>query len=109
MVDKYALNKTLTKLVRGLAKWRRKTVDFMDDYANDLAEAFSKVTVAEEPQQAAPARTPQANEPIVVQPKQTVTPVAVQQVVPVAQPVFEETDDLPETLRGEGGFGSTGR
>ncbi len=30
-------------------------------------------------------------------------------VVPVAQPVFEETDELPETLRGEGGFGSTGR
>lgn len=30
-------------------------------------------------------------------------------VVPVAQPAFEETDDLPETLRGEGGFGSTGR
>lgn len=30
-------------------------------------------------------------------------------VVPVAQPAFEEADELPETLRGEGGFGSTGR
>ena len=27
ITDKYALNKTKTKLIRGLAKWRRKTVD----------------------------------------------------------------------------------
>ena len=31
ITDKYALNKSKTKLVRGLAKWRRKTVDFVDD------------------------------------------------------------------------------
>ena len=30
-------------------------------------------------------------------------------VVPVAQPASEESGDPPETLRGEGGFGSTGR
>lgn len=29
-------------------------------------------------------------------------------VVPVLHPVFEETDELSETLRGTGGFGSTG-
>lgn len=29
-------------------------------------------------------------------------------VVPVLHPVFEETDKLSETLRGTGGFGSTG-
>ena len=29
-------------------------------------------------------------------------------VVPVLDPVFEETDELSETLRGTGGFGSTG-
>lgn len=28
--------------------------------------------------------------------------------VPVLHPVFEETDELSETLRGTGGFGSTG-
>ena len=38
--DKYALNKTKTKLVRGLAKWRRKTVDFADDIFMDVAVAF---------------------------------------------------------------------
>lgn len=31
ITDKFALNKTKTKLVRGLAKWRRKTVDFADN------------------------------------------------------------------------------
>lgn len=103
VVDKYALNKTQTKLVRGLAKWRRKTVDFMDDYAAGLAEAFSKVSLAEEPQQAAPAqRIPQANEPIVVQPKQTVAPLPVQQVVEVSQPVAETPKAIataPSALR----------
>lgn len=34
ITDKYALNKAQTKMVRGLAKWRTKTVDF----ANDLFE-----------------------------------------------------------------------
>ena len=38
IVDKYALNKAKTKLVRGLAKWRRKTVDFVDDLALGAAE-----------------------------------------------------------------------
>lgn len=41
IADKYALNKSKTKLVKGLAKWRRKTVDFMDDYGNELASALS--------------------------------------------------------------------
>ena len=44
IVDKYALNKAKTKLVRGLAKWRRKTVDFVDDLALGAAEALSAST-----------------------------------------------------------------
>lgn len=40
ITDKYALNKDKTKLVRGLAKWRRKTVDFADDIFMDVAVAF---------------------------------------------------------------------
>ena len=34
------MNKSKTKLVRGLAKWRRKTVDFADDIFMDVAVAF---------------------------------------------------------------------
>ena len=30
-------------------------------------------------------------------------------LTPVLKMEFEETDDLPETVRGEGGFGSTGK
>ncbi len=40
VTDKYALNKDKTKLIRGLAKWRRKTVDFADDIFMDAAVAF---------------------------------------------------------------------
>ena len=41
ITDKYALNKSKTKLVRGLAKWRRKTVDFVDDLCVGVTEALS--------------------------------------------------------------------
>lgn len=44
ITDKYALNKAKTKLVRGLAKWRRKTVDFVDDLCLGAAEALSAST-----------------------------------------------------------------
>ena len=30
-------------------------------------------------------------------------------LTPVIKMEFEETDNLPDTLRGEGGFGSTGK
>lgn len=41
ITDEYALNKSKTKLVRGLAKWRRKTVDFTEDHINALTNAFN--------------------------------------------------------------------
>lgn len=44
IVDQYALNKSKTKLVRGLAKWRRKTVDFIDELFLEAAEALSTTT-----------------------------------------------------------------
>ena len=47
IADKYALNKAKTKLIRGLAKWRRKTVDFVDTYCLQAADALSGKSVAE--------------------------------------------------------------
>lgn len=43
ITDKYALNKSQTKLIRGLAKWRRKTVDFAENYFQEVADALSAV------------------------------------------------------------------
>ncbi len=41
IADKYALNKSKTKLVYGLAKWRRKTVDFADNLFEEAADALN--------------------------------------------------------------------
>lgn len=42
--DEIALNKSKTKIVIGLAKWRRKTIDYVDNLVTDLAEALSQTT-----------------------------------------------------------------
>ena len=57
IIDDYALNKSKTKLTRGLAKWRRKTVDYMNNLFTQAADALS--AVAEEP---AAQTTPDATE-----------------------------------------------
>lgn len=44
ITDKYALNKDKSKLIRGLAKWRKKTVDFADEIFNDVAAALGAPT-----------------------------------------------------------------
>lgn len=51
ITDKYALNKSKTKLVRGLAKWRRKTIDFVDTLFADAANALS-ISTPTQPQTA---------------------------------------------------------
>lgn len=91
ITDKYALNKTKTKLVRGLAKWRRKTVDFADDMFNDVAIALGAPTakpkpVAVEKKKPSIAATPG---PVVIQ----TTP---------AQPAAVATPDKTSEPSGEG-------
>lgn len=49
IADKYALNKSKTKLVRGLAKWRRKTVDFADELFASAAQALGAAKTVNEP------------------------------------------------------------
>ncbi len=49
ITDQYALNKSKTKLVLGLAKWRRKTVDFIDNLCLSMADALSKTPNTEVP------------------------------------------------------------
>lgn len=74
ITDKYALNKSKTKLTRGLAKWRRKTVDYMNNLFTQAADALS--AVAEEPAvQTKPDTTEEASIPqqkVVIVPKKKV-------------------------------------
>lgn len=92
IVDKYALNKAKTKLVRGLAKWRRKTVDFVDGLGQGIAEALS--TTASEPALAeATSATEETETPnssvTVIVPKHRVRisePPVVRGTTPVAKP-----------------------
>lgn len=77
IVDKYALNKAQDKLVRGLAKWRRKTVDFVDDLAEGVTGALSATTIKaageEKKEEKKVEKTVVASGPIVITPKQQVT------------------------------------
>lgn len=66
--DEYALNKKKTKLIRGLAKWRRKTVDFVDEKVQEAIDALSTIeeTKKEEIKKEEEALQQDANTPIVI-------------------------------------------
>lgn len=75
IIDRYALNKAKTKLVRGLAKWRRKTVDFVDSLGMGAAEALSATVTGEESvEKRMEGKKPEArvSAPIVIIPKREV-------------------------------------
>lgn len=102
IVDKYALNKTQTKLVRGLAKWRRKTVDFVDNLASEVADALS--SVAPQPQVAAAEEKTEQNPaqqgPIVVTPRTTVVQVSeTQPDIAQSQPDTQQKPQSAGTLK----------
>ncbi len=89
IVDKYALNKTRTKLVRGLAKWRRKTVDFVDDLCLGAAEALSATTakapVEEKKEEKKEVKAVVNSGPTVITPKKQVTVEPAQAAEKVSQ------------------------
>lgn len=107
IVDKYALNKAQTKLVRGLAKWRRKTVDFADELALGAAEALSASTapqMARNTQADAKGKAENAvkSGPIVIAPKKQVavnTPAETAKTVP-ATPLTPATSAVSGTVPG---------
>ena len=120
ITDKYALNKSKTKLVIGLVKWRRKTIDFIDDLGVEVAEALSANEVApkkEEQSVEKPVSPVNPNETIVIAPKNqvisdqtaaqttvtqtTVTPVPSTPVVTKSAPTsYKEVapDQIPDNL-----------
>ena len=87
IVDKYALNKAGTKLVSGLAKWRRKTVDFADELFDSAALALStvKTTAKTETKTTKPAIP--NNTPIVIQQTEQVKPAPKENIAPQVETV----------------------
>lgn len=75
ITDKYALNKSQTKLIAGLAKWRRKTVDLMDAYFDEIKNALSTQPekVVEQPKPAVSTTTVVVNTPKAATPKVAAT------------------------------------
>ena len=70
ITDKYALSKDKKKLVRGLAKWRRKTVDFADDMFFDVAVAFgtpdTRVKAQKKEDEKAPTSVVTGSGPVII-------------------------------------------
>lgn len=102
ITDKYALNKAHTKLIRGLAKWRRKTVDFADALALEAAEALSATTTdvaeAKKQEEAKEQKSAAQSGPIVINPKNAVIP-ATETVTTPATAAYKQIapDQLPAT------------
>lgn len=103
ITDKYALNKAHTKLIRGLAKWRRKTVDFVDALALGAAEALSAATTdateAKKKEEAKEQKSTAQSGPIVINPKNVVVPTT-ETVTPApvnTQATAPETEAIPAT------------
>lgn len=98
ITDKYALNKTQTKLVRGLAKWRRKTVDFVDDLAQGATEALSATTVQTPVEKKEEQKTNASSGPIVITPKkQVIVETAQNAETPAAQKPQNTQIAIPAT------------
>lgn len=104
--DKESLNKNKTKMYPGTAKWRRGTVDFIDDLADDFQRALTSST---DLKQAATAQenaatvavinaavTRQEQAPVKNEPEEkAVQPVAAAPSAPVPAPSPAQTDIIP--------------
>lgn len=92
IVDKYALNKAQDKLVRGLAKWRKKTVDFADDLFEGAAKALGAPEAKPEPEKAPKKTVATTSGPVVIT---TATPVIVTTPEPSTVPATKLTPATP--------------
>ncbi|MBE6288490.1 MAG: DUF4468 domain-containing protein [Mediterranea massiliensis] len=124
VTDKYALTKDKSKMIRGLAKWRRKTVDFIDGLTQEAADALSAANIENIAEAFVPEEKKQKEEPKVgpivigqkkevaeATPKTVVTAVAPQMVTapkvevaaapvaaqPAQQPAQQAVPTLQET------------
>ena len=103
ITDKYALNKTQTKLVRGLAKWRRKTVDFADSLFKSAAQALGENETAQAPKPVEKKKPAVVTAPGIVvigAEKKEAEPARQAATVTPATPVTPVTPVAPATMPG---------
>ena len=93
ITDKFALNKSKTKLVNGLAKWRKKTVDFTDETFNQVAKALGEsINQIEEPVKVVKPVVNQTG-PIIIETSAKSNTVAMTPLVP-ATSIAKDSKDM---------------
>ncbi len=88
ITDDNALNKAQTKLIFKVSKWRKKTIDFVDALAGEIAEALSVIEQPKETQASEEANAGNSGT-ILVTPKKQVTVQAPAQAPSVETAVVE--------------------
>lgn len=98
ITDRYALNKSKTKLVRGLAKWRRKTVDFADATFNEITTALGQSVEQTEAAAKVTKKAPVKNdEPVIIHTETTVKTIPATPLVPAKQ-IEQPSSETPGYL-----------
>lgn len=99
ITDKYALNKTQTKLVRGLAKFRIKTIDFVEELFDD-AQAALGIAKVEPIAPVSKVATPLAGTEVASKSSHTVIPVASTTSVITSAPLTGYKQIAPDRIPG---------
>lgn len=118
ITDEYALNKSQTKLVRGLAKWRRKTVDFADAFYKEATDALSAASIEQivasvdeeengkDKKMDKPVQVAANAEPTVITPKKVVTHVVPEEKAQTVATAVSPVQSQPATTS-TGGYKET--
>ena len=93
ITDNFALNKSKTKLIKGVSKWRIKTVDFANDIFKGAALALSVSDIKQVTQTESEQRKVQSGPVVIQQTTQATTSQPVKQTETVAP---KATSDLVE-------------
>lgn len=102
VTDKYSLTKDKSKMIRGLAKWRRKTVDFIDGLTKEAADALSASNIESIAQAYAPEEAKKeepTNGPIVIGQKKEAANATTQ--VTTATVTIPSVTTTPKTIVNE--------
>ncbi len=100
ITDKYALNKAKTKLIRGLSKWRKKTVDFADELFAGAAQALGSAEVQQQKPKPSSERTATGPGPVLITPTVPMTgaTVSTQNISSTSNSIPGYTETAPDKV-----------